>query len=170
MTVSLFSDVGANLYIVMEIIGYLIFTFIGSLLKEIFNTNSVEGYVFQAHRVISSTIAATITTSAISSLYMQEYSYPVIALMSFTLGLLGFELFKNLCSVKGIKQLISDFSEIYSALTKLPSPNNHKTDSFNPPESSNEYNNNPPTPSSSNGYTPHIRIHTTHKKDDDAET
>lgn len=168
MTESLFSDVGANLYFVMEIIGYLIFTFIGSLLKEIFNTNSVNGYGFQAHRVISSTIASTITSSALRSLYMQEYSYPVMALVSFTLGLLGFELFKNMCSVEGIKKLVSDFNKIYTSLTQLPNPNNRNSTHI-PPESSNDYDNNHKDIESS-GFTPNIRIHTNHKKDDGTET
>jgi hypothetical protein len=152
----------------MEIIGYLIFTFIGSLLKEIFNTNSVNGYRFQAHRVISSTIAASIASGAIRSIYMQDYSYPVMAFLSFTLGLLGFELFKNLCSIKGIKKLISDFSKIYSALTELPNPNSSKDDNSNPEESLNTSSN--PTKSLDNsGFVPTIRIHTSKRNKDDAE-
>ena len=166
MTISLFSDIGSNMYLVMEIIGYLIFTFIGSLLKEIFNTNSIDGYVFQAHRVISSTIAASTACGAIRSIYMQDYSYPVMAFLSFTLGLLGFEIFKNLCSIKGIKKLISDFSKIYSALTELPSPKDNAPDNYNSQESLTH---NPDNRLDNNGFVPTIRIHTSKKHDDDVD-
>ena len=104
---SFLSDIGANLNPVIEFMGYLIFTFIGSLFKEIYNTNSKEDYEFRPHQVISSTIAASFTCVFARSMYLSEYDFGVMAFASFTLGLLGFEIFKNLSSVKGIQRLLN---------------------------------------------------------------
>ena len=163
MTSSLFTDAGLNLYFVMEIIGYLIFTFIGSLLKEIFNTNSVGGYMFQAHRVISSTIAASTVSVALRSMYLEDQSYAVMVFISFTLGLLGFEIFKNLCSIDGIKKLISEFTSLYGLLTKLPNPDKTEIDK---PEKKNEYDS-PRSTDVNPSLIPSIRIHPSKKHTDD---
>ena len=104
---SFLSDIGESLGPIIEFMGYLIFTFIGSLFKEIYNTNSKEEYEFKAHQVISSTIAASFTCVFARSMYLSEYDYGVMAFASFTLGLLGFEIFKNLSSIKGIQRLIA---------------------------------------------------------------
>ena len=110
--------IGSELFLFVEFIGCLLFAFIGSILKEIYNTNAVRGYVFGPHRVISSTIAASLTALLIKSHYFtDEYGWALIAFGSFTLGLLGYEIFKNLCTIEGICHLINKFKQLMGVIS-----------------------------------------------------
>ena len=152
---SFLSDIGENLGPIIEFMGYLIFTFIGSLFKEIYNTNSKENYEFKAHQVISSTIAASFTCVFARSMYLSEYDYGVMAFASFTLGLLGFEIFKNLSSIKGIQRFIAAIR------------NGNPTESLEAEEDEHKFAN-PSTDRSNPGVspqlTPTIKIHIPKKK------
>ena len=122
--------IGSDLYLFVEFVGCLLFSFIGSMLKEIYNTNAVCNYNFAPHRVISSTIAAGLASVFIKThFFNEEYGWALIAFGSFTLGLLGFEIFKNLCSIEGIYKLIEQFRGLMSVLSgNTPSnPKNRNT-------------------------------------------
>ena len=124
--------IGSELFLFVEFVGCLLFAFIGSILKEIYNTNAIHGYDFGPHRVISSTLAAALTALFIKSYYFgEEYGWALIAFGSFILGLLGYEIFKNMCSIEGIYHLIDKFRELMGVIagtTNIPSreskPNN----------------------------------------------
>jgi hypothetical protein len=127
----------------------LLFAFIGSILKEIYNTNAIHGYAFGPHRVISSTIAASLSALFIKTHYFsEEYGWALIAFGSFILGLLGYEIFKNLCSIEGIYHLIERFRELMGVVagtTSIPNKDNQTNDN-----SSNDINstcNDPSIPS-----------------------
>jgi hypothetical protein len=153
-------DVGESLGPVIEFMGYLIFTFIGSLFKEIYNTNNKDDYEFRAHQVISSTIAASFTCVFARSMYLSEYGYGVMAFISFTLGLLGFEIFKNLSSVKGIKKLLDAI--------KKGDPTDileEDDDAHNALKITKDKPRNKPSPQ----LTPTIKIHVPRKKNKDDE-
>ena len=117
---NLSSLIGNELYLFVEFVGCLLFSFIGSILKEVYNSNTVHNYDFAPHRVISSTIAASLTALLIKTHYFgEEYGWALIAFGSFTLGLLGFEIFKNLCSIEGIKTLISQFRDLMAFIAGI---------------------------------------------------
>ena len=112
--ITLTSTVGIDLSVIIEFIGCLIFSFMGSILKEIYNTNSIIGYEFEPHKVISSTIVASLSSAAFKIYVLDNPSWELMAFVTFTFGLLGFELFKDLSTVDGIKRLISEFKHIMS--------------------------------------------------------
>lgn len=112
--------IGDNLFLLVEFIECLIFSFVGSLMKEIYNTNNIEKYEFEAYRVISSTIAASLATVAFKTYFLNDPDWTIIAFLTFTFGLLGFEIFKHLTSFEGIKRLINEFSEIIGSVKNLP--------------------------------------------------
>lgn len=152
---SLMSDIGANLYTVLELLGYLIFAFIGSFLKELYNANNVKKYRFEAHRVISSTVVASIACWSLRAHFIDDYNYAVSAFAGFTLGLLGFEIFKNLSSIEGIKHLIRDAKEIYRLLTNFNSSvDSDEKDNDGPNIPAHDTSSGPTAPLS-----PSIRIH-----------
>jgi hypothetical protein len=126
---SLLSEIGGNLNAVIEFMGYLIFTFIGSLLKEIYNTNNAEDdYEFKPDKVISSAIAASFTCLLLRSKFLAEYDYAVMSFVSFTLGLLGFEIFKHLCSIRTLKAILNGFNGIDKVLTEEEKEKKKKKD------------------------------------------
>jgi hypothetical protein len=133
---NLSSLIGNELYIFVEFVGCLLFSFIGSILKEVYNCNTIYNYEFAPHRVISSTIAATLAAVFIKTHYFgEEYGWALISFGFFTLGLLGFEIFKHLCSVEGIKHLISEFKDLMSFIANGESNHDDKKESV--PESKN---------------------------------
>ena len=100
-------------------------------MKEIYNTNSIYGYEFGPHRVISGTIASGLASLLIKTHYFGEkYGWALIAFGSFVLGLLGFEIFKNLCSIDGIYNLIDKFRGLMAIISGTGSvtrdPTHHK--------------------------------------------
>jgi hypothetical protein len=122
--------IGSDLYLFVQFVGCLLFAFIGSILKEIYNTNAIHGYAFGPHRVISSTIAASLSALFIKTHYFsEEYGWALIAFGSFILGLLGYEIFKNLCSIEGIYHLIERFRELMGVISGATDiPKNKQTD------------------------------------------
>lgn len=112
--------IGDNLFLLVEFIECLIFSFLGSLLKEIYNTNNIEGYEFEAYKVISSTIVGSLAVVAFKAYFLNDPDWTIMAFLTFTFGLLGFEIFKNLTSFEGIKHLINEISEIIGSVKNLP--------------------------------------------------
>ena len=115
--IALLNVVGTYLFYFVEFVTFFIFSFIGSLLKEIYNTNSDVNHEFGAHRVISSTFVATLASMAFKAHYLDDPSWALMAFITFVFGLVGFEIFKNLSSIDGIKRMIKDFKEIMAGFS-----------------------------------------------------
>lgn len=97
-----------NLYYIIEFVSYFIFSFTGSLLKEMYNTNSTNEHEFSSYNVIASTIIATLFTMAFKEFYFGgEQEWAIMAFLSFVFGLIGFELFITLSSINGIRKFLS---------------------------------------------------------------
>lgn len=82
---------------------YFIFSFIGSLLKEMHNANTVDDYDFQPYKVVTSTVV-----SSLISVALDEYFHDMIngarGMMGFTsliLGFCGFEIFRKISTLSG---------------------------------------------------------------------
>lgn len=88
----------------LDFVLYFIFSFIGSLLKEIHNTNTIKGYEFQAYHVVSSTIMASLITIVLDHYFsdMFDHYWGSLGLINFVIGLAGFDLFQRVSSVKGL--------------------------------------------------------------------
>lgn len=126
--ITLASVVGIDISFVIEFIGCLIFSFSGSILKEIYNTNSIEGYNFDPHKVISSTMVAALASSVCKVYVLENPTWETMAFVTFTFGLLGFEIFKNLSSIEGIKKLIGDIKHIISLIEHGEKKSNDRDD------------------------------------------
>ena len=98
----------------MEFVSYFIFAFTSSLLKEVYCANTIKNYQFGPYRVICSTIIATVGTLAVKEIYNEEleHLWGVTATICTIFGLLGFEIFKHLTSIAGIKSLIKEIKEV----------------------------------------------------------
>ena len=106
--------VGDNVYCAIEFVSFFIFSFTGSLLKEIYNTNADNGHNFGAQNVLLSTIVATLCSVAFRNYFLiEQSSWGIMAFVSFVFGLIGFEIFVNLSSIDGIKKLVQDFKDIF---------------------------------------------------------
>lgn len=103
-----------NIRYIVEFLSYFIFAFTSSLLKEVYCANTIRNYNFGPYRVICSTIIATLGTMALKEIYSQELNglWGVTALISTVFGLLGFEIFKHLTSIAGIKSLLKEIKKI----------------------------------------------------------
>ena len=114
--ITLASVMGMDISFIIEFIGCLIFSFSGSILKEIYNTNSIRGYEFDPHKVISSTMVAALASSVCKIYVLENPTWETMAFVTFIFGLLGFEIFKNLSSINGIKRLIGDVRHIINLI------------------------------------------------------
>ena len=103
-----------NIRYIVEFVSYFIFAFTSSLLKEVYCANTHPKYIFGPYRVISSTVIATLATVALKEIYSNELNglWGITALISTIFGLLGFEIFKHLTSISGIKSLISEIKDL----------------------------------------------------------
>ena len=120
-----------NLNVIIDFLGCLIFSFLGSLFKEIYNTNNIKKYEFAPYKVICSTVVGSIASSVFRAHYFSDATYAENALITFIFGLLGFEIFKDLTSVEGIKRLIGKIKEITGILfggNSLDKPKGDKDD------------------------------------------
>lgn len=113
---TLLTVTGDNLYIIIDFFGCLVFAFLGSLMKEVYNTNNIDGYKYAPYRVICSTIVGSIASSVFRTHYLTDVTYSENALVTFIFGLLGFEIFKDLTSIEGLKRLINKLKDITGIL------------------------------------------------------
>ena len=92
----------------LDFVLYFIFSFIGSLLKEIHNTNTIKGYEFQAYHVVSSTIMASLITIVLDHYFSNQFDHywGSLGLINFVIGLAGFDLFKRVSNVRGLISII----------------------------------------------------------------
>jgi uncharacterized protein YacL len=92
----------------VDFASYFIFSFIGSLLKEMYNTNSVKEYAFEPYKVIISTMVASLIALAVKEYYydfLNQY-WGIMGIISLVLGFIGFELFRYISSIKGIRKIV----------------------------------------------------------------
>jgi hypothetical protein len=92
----------------LDFVLYFIFSFIGSLLKEIHNTNTIKGYEFQSYHVISSTIIASLITIVLDHYFSDTFDHywGSLGLINFVIGLAGFDLFERVSNVRGLISII----------------------------------------------------------------
>jgi len=104
----------------LEFASYFIFSFVGSLLKEIHNTNTNENHTFEAYRVVTSTIVASFLDIGIKIYYadMLDTYWGLMAPISLVLGLIGFELFWYLSSITRLKKLLKFITSDEESSTK----------------------------------------------------
>lgn len=95
----------------LDFVLYFIFSFIGSLLKEIHNTNTIKGYEFQSYHVISSTIIASLITIVLDHYFSDTFDHywGSLGLINFVIGLAGFDLFQKVSSVRGLLSIFMIF-------------------------------------------------------------
>jgi hypothetical protein len=92
----------------VDFASYFIFSFIGSLLKEVYNTNSDREYAFEPYKVIISTMVASLLALAAKGYYndfLSQY-WGIMGIISLILGFIGFELFRYVSSIRGIRKII----------------------------------------------------------------
>ena len=107
--------VGVNVYYIIEFIGFFIFSFTGSFVKELYLTNTSNGeHEFVPYRVIMSTLIASFGSLAFKGYFLNtpEHSWMIMIFVSFVFGLLGFEIFQRLSTIDGVKSLASDIHDI----------------------------------------------------------
>lgn len=92
---------------------YFIFSFMGSLLKEIYNTNNDSDHEFEPYRVVTSTIIATLVALAIKEYYKEtlDQYWGIMGIISLILGFVGFELFYHISSIKALKKFIKSIKD-----------------------------------------------------------
>ena len=115
------NTIHVNVRYVIEFISYFIFAFTSSLLKEIYCTNTIPRYTFAPYKVICSTIIATLGTEAVKE-YFSDYieeMWGVAAFIGTIFGLLGFEIFKHMTSISGIKSLLLKLKDVHDEATTI---------------------------------------------------
>jgi hypothetical protein len=92
----------------VDFASYFIFSFIGSLLKEVYNTNSDREYAFEPYKVIISTMVASLLALAAKEYYSDFLSqyWGIMGIISLVLGFIGFELFRYISSIRGIRKIV----------------------------------------------------------------
>lgn len=90
---------------------YFIFSFVGSLLKEMYVTNSNRKYRFEPYKVVISTIVASLIAVAVKEYYTEilDQYWGIMGIISLILGFIGFELFYYISSIRGIRKVIGIF-------------------------------------------------------------
>lgn len=113
INVTLLNVLGAKMTYLIDFIGYLFFSFVGSFIKEFTNANKLEEYQFEPYRVITSTICGAIAAAGIKSVFFPNtQSWEIMTVIGFVCGLLGVKIYKDLSDSNGIKRLIKEIYDI----------------------------------------------------------
>lgn len=94
---------------VVNFASYFIFSFIGALLKEMYRTNNSRGYSFEPYKVVTGTIIAMLLSVAIKAYYAEFFDqyWGIMGIVCLCLGCVGFELFRYISTIKGIRSVIA---------------------------------------------------------------
>ena len=88
---------------------YFIFSFMGSILKEMYNTNTDTKHEFDPYRVITSTIIASLAALAVKEYFKEtlDQYWGIMGIISLILGFVGFELFHHISSIKALNKFVT---------------------------------------------------------------
>ena len=111
---ALLNDIGYYFFYFIQYISFFIFSFIGALLREIYNTNIDLDYEFNPHKVISATFVSTFATITVRRFYPEFMDLEITITISFVIGLIGYELFTKLTSLEDIIEFIYRIKNIAS--------------------------------------------------------
>lgn len=107
---------GSELYIVIQLIGLILFALAGAFFKEFFESYKNNSRIYPFKIIIATVISSTLSFS------IKEYFFPDINSMkpmlavSLIFGIIGFELFTKISSIEGIKSLSADIGIIIKNL------------------------------------------------------
>ena len=98
----------ANVTMLQDILNFLgcsFFAFLGSLVKEIYNANYIEDYVFQPFKVLVGFIISSLVSLICISYFDDFVSHYVGSryAISLIVGFMGFEIFYNVSSIGRFK-------------------------------------------------------------------
>ena len=89
---------------------YFIFSFIGSTLKEINNTNNDVEHDFDPYRVVTSTLVASLCALAVKEYFKEtlDQYWGIMGIISLILGFVGFEIFFHISSIRALNRFITN--------------------------------------------------------------
>ena len=102
-------EINELLLFAVQFVSFFILSFMGAIIKEIYNTNSASDHDFSAYKVFTGTILATILSIVVQDYCLEEYGWKLMVAVSFLLGLCSSELFEKITSLNGIKRIIELF-------------------------------------------------------------
>lgn len=105
----------------VQFLSFFVLSFAGAFTTEIHNANTLDDYEFTAYKVVYGTIVASLISFAVHEYYLGTVisHWEIMILISFILGLIGYELFMHLSSLAGILSLFKSYDEIKK---DLPEP------------------------------------------------
>lgn len=121
---ALLENIGFYLFYAIQYLSFFIFAFIGSLLKEMYNTNTDYDYNFDPYKVISGTFVSTFATVVFKHYYPKELDWELMIVITFVFGLLGYEIFTKLTSL----EKIFDFIDRIKSITDIKSSDSRSKD------------------------------------------
>ena len=94
------------IYFAVQFVSFFLLTFMGSILKEIYDTNSSPDHEFSAYKVFNGTIVGTIMCIIIHEYYLDSYNWKLMVAVGFLTGLIGSEIFVRFSNIKGVKTIL----------------------------------------------------------------
>ena len=122
---ALLSTIGYYFFYFIQYISYFIFSFIGSFLKEIYNTNNDYDYEFDPYKVISGSILSTFASVGFRHYYYEYVDWELMSIVSFLFGLIGYEIFTKLTSLEDIFSFIERIKSLSNIIIE---PKDKKVD------------------------------------------
>lgn len=101
--------IGSELIVIIEIMGLFLFALCGAFIKELYNNyiRKTNGILFT--KVLIATSSSVAITEIIHGFFFNENEQVKVTLcLSFILGVLGFEIFERISTLKGLVE----FSEL----------------------------------------------------------
>lgn len=105
--------IGSELIVIIEIMGLFLFALCGAFIKELYNNyiRKTNGILFT--KVLIATSSSVAITEIIHGFFFAENEQVQVTLgLSFILGILGFEIFERISTVKGLVEFSEDIRTI----------------------------------------------------------
>ena len=100
---------------------YFLTSLLGAFLKDFYNTYTQKDEKIRIGRILTGSISATFIMLGFEDYLYKYFGLKTIILISFLMGVLGFEIFKNINSMDGLKGFlikIKEFRDVYKDIEK----------------------------------------------------